>query len=224
MRKALKISAAVLMIFLVLQTFLLCVLAVQFSDSTVFRLATGFLGIGLIITPLVLKTSGRIAVEVSPREEWTGFFYLLYMLASPWIHIPYHGSVRFFEYFNIYAVSSASIQLATSSLGFFITGMIAAVKPGPDVSSGEVPGPALRSVRVVASLCLLLFSSYSFLPVLCRFFPGLVKYNPFSMAPGSYGILVATSSGDPLLWLINLLLGGYVYYRFYSDWLLKGKF
>ncbi|HPS57524.1 MAG TPA: hypothetical protein PK514_05405 [Spirochaetota bacterium] len=223
MRKAVKIFAAILMIILVLQTAVLCIFAIQFSDSMVFRITVGFLGIGLIITPLVLKTLGRIAVEVSPREEWTGFFYLVYMLASPWIHLPSHGNVRLLEYFNVYAVSSASIQLATSSLGFFVTGIIASVKSGPDASTGEVPGPAMRALRVLISLGLLVFAAYSSLPVLCRLFPVLFSYNPFSMAQGSYGILVATSAGDPVLWLVNLLLGAYVYFKFYSDWILKDR-
>ena len=224
MRKALKVFSVILMILLVLQTAVLCIFAVQFSDSMIFRLTVGFLGIGLIITPLVLKTLGRIVVEVSLRAEWTGFFYLAYMLLSPWIHLPSHGSVRFLEYFNIYALASASIQFATSSLGFFVTGIITAVKRGPDVSTGEVPGPVMRGLRVLLSLGLLVFASYSFLPVICRLFPGLLRYNPFSMGPESYGILVATTAGDPVLWLVNLLLGAYVYFRFYSDWILKDKF
>ena len=223
MRKALKIFAAILMILLVLQTAVLCIFAIQFSDSMVFRLTVGFLGIGLIIVPLVMKTLGRIAVEVSPREEWTGFFYLVYMLASPWIHLPSGGNVRLLEYFGVYAVASASIQLATSSLGFFVTGIIAAVKSGPDVSTGEVPGPAMRSLRVLISLGLLAFAMYNSLPVLCRLFPVLFSYNPFSMAPGSYGMLIATSAGDPVLWLVNLLVGAYVYFKFYSDWILKDR-
>lgn len=223
MRKALKIIAAVLMILLALQTAVFCVFAVQFSDSMVFRLTVGFLGIGLIIVPLVMKTLGRIAVEVSPREEWTGFFYLVYMLASPWVHMPTQGSVRLLEHFNVYAVSSASIQLATASLGFFVTGIVSALKPGPDVSTGEVPGPVMRGVRLLISLGLLIFASYNFFPVLCRHFPELLKFNPFSMAPGSYGILVATTAGDTLAWLVNLLIGSYVYFRFYSDWILKDR-
>lgn len=223
MRKALKIAAAILMIVLVLQTAVLCIFAIQFSDSMVFRLTVGFLGIGLIIVPLVMKTLGRIAAKVSPREEWTGFFYLVYMLASPWIHLPSGGNVRLFEYFGVYAVASASIQLATSSLGFFVTGIIAAVKSGPDVSTGEVPGPAMRILRVLISLGLVVFAMYNSFPVLCRLFPALFSYNPFSMAPGSYGMLVATSAGDPVLWLVNLLVGAYVYFKFYSDWILKNR-
>lgn len=223
MMKVLKIIAGILMILLVLQTAVLCIFAIQFSDSMIFRITVGFLGIGLIIVPLVMKTLGRIAVEVSPREEWTGMFYLAYMLVSPWIHLPTGGNIRFTEYFNLYAVSSASIQLATSSLGFFVTGIISAVKSGPDISTGEVPGPVMRMVRVILSLGLIVFASYNFFPVLCRRFPELFRFNPFSMAPGSYGILVATTAGDPVLWLVNLLLGAYVYYRFYSDWILKGR-
>lgn len=223
MRKALKIAAAVLMILLVLQTAVLCVFAVQFSDSMIFRLTVGFLGIGLIIVPIVMKTLGRIATEVSPREEWTGFFYLVYMLASPWIHLAGGGNTRFLEFFQIYAVSSAAIQFATSSLGFFVTGIISAVKAGPDVSTGEVPGPAMRALRILLSLGLLVFAAYSFFPVLCRLFPVLFKYNPFNMSPDSYGILVATTAGEPVAWLVNLLVGAFVYYRFYSEWILKDR-
>lgn len=224
MGKVLKMSTAALMVLIVLQTGILCVAAIQFSGSPVFRLAAVFLGIGLIITPLVLKTLGRILVPVSLRAGWTGFFYLVYMLAGPWAHLPYHGRVMFFEYFNIYALSSASIQFATSSLGFFVTGIITAVKAGPDFSTGEVPGPAMRTARVFISTGLLVFALYNSFPVLCRLFPGLLRYNPFSMAPGSYGMLVAVNAGDPVLWFVNLLLGAYVYYRFYSAWILKGEF
>jgi len=223
MRKALKVVVVVLLVLLVLQTAVLCVFAIQFSDSKLFRLTTGFLGIGLIITPLVLRTLGSIAVDVSTRQQWTGIIYLSYLLAGPWVHLPLQGRIILIEYFNRYAVASASVQLASASAGFFITGIIAGLKSGPDASTGEVPGPLVKILRVLLSLGLLLYASYNFLPVVCRLLPGVLVYNPFSMAADSYGMLVATSSGDPVIWLANMMLSAVVYYKFYSDWILKDK-
>lgn len=220
MGKIFKIISVAIMVLLVLQTAFLCVICIQNSDSKAFRLAVGFIGLGLIITPLTLQTLGRVAGEESPAGAWLGLFFLLYMLAGPWIQLMNRGD-RFVSGFNYLATASASIQLASSTMGFFITGMITAIAPPAYDGTGLEPVPWVRVLRAVLSLMLLWFAGYSIMPVLSQIHPFFMKYNPFSMAPGSYGLIVAYSSGSPYKWLLNFAFGVYAYFRFYSAWIIK---
>lgn len=219
--KVFKILSVIIMILLVLQTAVLCVFCIQNSDSRAFRIAVMFIGLGLIITPLTLKTLGRVTGDESLREQWLGFFYLLYMLAGPWIQLANQDGSKLMTGFNYLAVASASIQLASSSTGFFITGMITAIKPPAYDGIGLEPVPAVRILRAILCLLLLWFACYSILPVLSVIHPFFLENNPFSMKAGSYGLIVAYTAGNPFLWLVNFAFGAYVYYRFYYAWIIK---
>lgn len=223
MHKTIKGLIIISVILLVLQTCVLCVYCIQNSDSKTFRITVMFLGLGLIITPLVLKGLGRMEAEKNLAGQWVGLFYLLYMLAGPWIQFSNRGAGTMTE-FNYLAVASASIQLASSSFGFFITGMITAINPPVYDGTGLGTVPAVRLLRLLLSLGLLVLASYSILPVLSIIHPFFYGVNPFSTVPGSYGSIVAFTAGNPYIWLLNFMLGAFVYYRFYSDWIIKRKF
>lgn len=212
-----KPLSLLVLVLLVLQTLILGIVAVQAADSKLFRLAVGFLGLGLMITPMVLRTAGRLADDkATHRKQVIELWVLILLLVGPWVPQLFGPGLKGMRRFGEFAVTASALQLAAAALGMAATAFQFAFKP----PAGEEGGKGMLVTRIMAGLLLVYFALYSIFPMLVRVHPFFLSLSPFDLRSG-YAAAIALDSGEPGVWLVDCAFTSWGYYRFYAAFFIK---
>jgi hypothetical protein len=160
MKRCMTIIYGVFVVLLVLQSALFSILLVQYSDSKIFRLLIGFIGIGLLI---VMPVMGLVRYGTEKQEGPRAFLPLVAVITAtvlPWVPMLSSG----LQYANLYAaaVPVAALSLSAAIGGSAINAIrISATNPD-NVSAG------MGALRWALSLLFLFMALNIFFPTLVR--------------------------------------------------------
>lgn len=221
-----KTTAAVqviLLVLLILQTLFFTFAAVLKSGSAVFRLAVGFAGLGIVITPMLLRGLGGLEKK---GKQWViilGILLMLFQLLSPWYrYAPDSGYTLLFGRWLEVAAANSIMPLAASCLGFAAMAFMA-VFTKVDNADSRAGKAVMRILRFIMALFFLAMGFYVAYPVLSMIFPPLYQAGRAFIRYDPLFALAAATAGDPRLWAVQMVLYAASTFWFYKQWLLDQK-
>jgi len=211
------------MIIFILQISGFLVFAIIRADSILFRLIGMFVGIGLVIVPVLL----RGLISDSENSKKTALIldtiFSVYLILGPWMRIEFlFGMFPYYDLPNM-AIANACIPLSAACLGFAVLGFIIALKSKPYDGDSIKLTVVIKILRLLISAILLAAGLYVMYPMLGRIVPTVRTLGIMNVGAGTFAGLIVRNAGNPWVWFANLAVSTCIYFTFYKRWIVDGE-
>jgi len=212
----------VLVILIIAQTLVFTVVAILQSQNVVFRLIATFTGLGIIITPLLLR--GILSFE-NPVKQWVlllNLIFYIFQLLSPWYRWNFViGYQLLINYPLEVAAANSALPFSASILGFAFMAFYSFFQMVDNVE-GKIGVIIMRIMRVLTGVFFLGVGLYVAYPILFILIPAVRDISCLSIKSDRLFILVGRTAGNPIEWMIKLIIFTASSFWFYKRWLFDG--
>lgn len=223
----------ILCIPVIIQSGFFSILLIQYSESTLFRLFIGFVGIGLSIVPILLSRvlpeinkgkSSFLFFSLSEQQNFVlDIFSLIAITIIPWIPV-FQSNAFAINKLSEAIIPGSAVMLASSIMGFCLAAVYVFIR---DFKTDGITMGVFRFV--VIAMCLaaavnIIIPTLYLLMFKISILLGNPKLHFFELATSTnFRIAIIRNISDIFSWYLYFIVGMILQFRFFKRWLIKTK-